>query len=133
MNRDLTFTQYQTALAEGRLMALKCDTCGTHTLPPQGVCRQCGQSVLSPVEIDKKGTIKTYTVIRVAAEGLTPPFIVALVETASGAWAMGNLIDLDPDAADMSLIGKPVTIESQVVPGDTYALGDIRALTFKIT
>ncbi len=132
MNSGLTFTQYQTALAEGRLMALRCDKCGSHTLPPQGVCRQCGESGLSPVEIDKKGTIKTFTVIRVAAEGLTPPFIVALVETASGAWAMGNLIGMEPDAADMSLIGKSVSIESQVVPGDTYALGDIRALTFKM-
>ena len=132
MNSGLTFMQYQAGLAESRLMALKCDSCGTHTLPPQGVCRQCGKTALSPAEIEKTGTIRTFTVIRVAAEGLTPPFVVALVETASGAWAMGNLMDLDPNAADMSLIGRSVTIDSRVVPGDTYALGDIRALTFRL-
>ena len=132
MSTELTFKQYQEGLAQNIFLGLCCDSCGTHTVPPQKVCRNCARTTLQVVELEKSGVIRTFTVIRVAAEGMHPPFVVAMVETASGAWVMGNLIDIDPDTASMALIGRRVTIASQIVKGDVYAFGDIRSLSFSL-
>ena len=105
----------QQGLSEGRLLGLRCAACDTVTVPPLGVCRNCSGRDLAVEELEKRGTIRTFTVIRVAAEGLTPPFVVALVETASGSWVMGNLVGIDPEDADTTLIGRSVSIGSQTV------------------
>ena len=130
MKNQLTFNRYQEALAEDRLLGLFCEECGTCTVSPQAVCRSCGGKKLNEQEIDKTGTLRTFTVIRVAAEGMTPPFIVALVETDSGAWIMGNLEGVNPDATGMDLMGQKVKITSRIVKGDLYAYGDIRTPVF---
>lgn len=132
MSTELTFRQYQDGLAEHIFLGLHCDTCGCYTVPPQKVCRNCGGSALQVVELEKSGVIQTFTVIRVAAEGLNPPFVVAMVKTTSGAWVMGNLLGIDPEAASMSLIGREVILSSHLVKGDVYACGDIRSLCFTL-
>jgi uncharacterized OB-fold protein len=55
-----------------------------------------------------------------------------MAEIDEGAWVMGNLVGLNPDDADMSLIGKKVRLGSQVVKGDTYSGGDTRVVTFSL-
>ncbi len=132
MSTELTFRQYQDGLADHIFLGLRCDTCGSCTVPPQKVCRNCGGSDLQVEELEKSGFIRTFTVIRVAAEGMNPPFVVAMVETSSGAWVMGNLIDIDPDDANMALIGRKVAIGSHLVKGDVYACGDIHSLRFTL-
>ena len=130
MKDQLTFNRYQDALTEDRLLALYCEECGICTLPPQAVCRSCGGHQLNEKKIGNTGTLRTFTVIRVAAEGMTPPFIVAMVETDSGAWVMGNLEGVDPDDTGMKLMGQQVKITSRIVKGDLYAYGDIRVPVF---
>ena len=114
------------------MLGLRCRDCAAVTVPPQAVCRSCAGRNLQTEELEQLGTLETFTVIRVAAEGLAPPFVVALVATASGARVMGNLEGIDPDTADISLMGRPVVIDSKLVPGDTCAVGDIRSLTFQL-
>ena len=45
---------------------------------------------------------------------------------------MGNLVGINPDDADISLIGKRVKLGSQIVKGDIYSTDDSRALTFTL-
>ncbi len=132
MRTELTFRQYQDGLSKDIFLGLRCRRCGTVTVPPQRVCRGCGSSDLQVEELEKSGVIRTFTVIRVAPAGRKPPFVVALVETAAGAWVMGNLDGVDPDDADMTLIGRKVAVGSRLVPGDVYAGGDIHALCFTL-
>ncbi len=132
MTVELTFREYQDGLEQGKLLGLYCGECGAVTVPPQAVCSECGSRKLKIGEVEKKGIIKTFTVIRIAAEGMTPPFIIAMVETYSGAWVMGNIIDMDADSADMDLMGKEVIIDSRQVKGDVYSYGDIHSIVFKL-
>jgi uncharacterized protein len=132
MEMKLTFEKYQEGLSNNKLLGLLCEKCGTYTVPPQAVCRKCQSADLSVKEITKSGIIKTFTVIRTAAEGFNPPFIVAMVETKEKAWIVGNVIGIDPNKADMDIIGKKVEISAQSVKGDTYSNGDIWTPTFKI-
>ena len=132
MTYILTFDQYQQALEQGKLMGLKCNSCDSVIFPPSTVCRQCGSTGLTPFQLSGEGTLRTFTVIRVAPEGRKPPYVVAMAELDEGPWALGNLVDMDPDTADMELIGKRVTLGSHVVKGDTYSGHDTRVITFTL-
>ena len=117
MEYPLTFEQYQQGLSEGKLLGLHCQSCEAYTVPPQGVCRNCQGQNLLPVEVRGQGTIRTFTVIRVAPEGKLPPYILALVELEQGPWVMGLLTDRDPGKAEMGLIGKSVRFSTHPVNG----------------
>jgi len=132
MDYKLTYDQYQQGLERGELPGLKCNSCDSVTFPPMARCRECSGTDLEITEIAGEGVIRTFTVIRVAPEGVPSPYIVAMAEIDEGAWVMGNLVDIDPDDADMSLIGKKVTLGSRVVKGDTYSHGDSRVITFSL-
>ncbi|MEW5722452.1 MAG: Zn-ribbon domain-containing OB-fold protein [Thermodesulfobacteriota bacterium] len=131
MSQKITYARYQQALEEGRLAGLRCRACQQVTFPPQTVCRVCGGRDFSETELGGRGTIRTFTVIRVAPEGRKPPYIVALAELEEGPWVIGRLEGLDPQAADMGLIGRPVTLGSQMVEGDVYSPA-CRVLTFTL-
>lgn len=128
-----TFVDYQKALAEGKLLCSSCQKCNECAIPPRIVCKSCGSRDLTITEAKKEGVIQTFTVIRIAPLGFNAPYIVAMVETACGAWVMGNLLGVEPDKADMDLIGKKVSILSHVTPADTYSIGDIHTLAFELS
>ncbi len=132
MDYKLTYDQYQQGLERGELLGLKCNTCNNVTFPPMARCRECTGTDLEITKIAGEGTMRTFTVIRVAPEGMTAPYVVAMAEIDEGAWVMGNLVDFNPDDADMNLIGKRVTLGSHVVKGDTYSHGDSRVITFSL-
>jgi uncharacterized protein len=117
MEYPLTFEQYQQGLSEGKLLGLRCQSCETYTVPPQGVCRICQGQNLLPVEVKGRGIIRTFTVIRVAPEGKQPPYVLVLVELEQGPWVMGLLGDVDPEKADLGLIGKSVRLGPPPVNG----------------
>lgn len=132
MDYPLLYKDYQEELEQGKFRGLKCRSCGVFTFPPKAVCESCGSQGLEPAEITGKGVIRTFTVIRVAPDYFTPPYIVALVELEQGPWVLGNLLSLPPDEATMELIGKSVTMGSTNVTKDVYAGGDCRVLTFEL-
>ncbi len=131
MEYPLTFEQYQQGLSEGKLMGLHCQSCGTYTVPPQGVCRNCQGQNLFPEEVKGEGTIRTFTVIRVAPEGKKTPYVLALVELKQGPWVMGLLMDTDPEKADMGLIGKRVRLAPHLGSG-SISPGEIQVPGFNL-
>lgn len=131
MEYPLTFEQYQQGLSEGKLMGLHCRSCGATTVPPQGVCRNCRGQDLFPVEVKGQGTIRTFTVIRVAPEGKQSPYVLALVELEQGPWVMGVLGEKDPEKADMGLIGQRVRLNPH--PGDgSLESGEVQVPEFSL-
>ena len=132
MDYPLLYKDYQEGLEQGKFMGLKCRNCGVFTFPPKAVCESCGSQGFEPAEITGKGVVRTFTVIRVAPDHFTPPYIVTLVELEQGPWVLGNLLSLSPDEAAMELIGKSVTMGSMSVGKEVYAGGDCRVLTFEL-
>lgn len=128
----LTHREYFDALKEGKLLGLKCSQCGSCTAPPKACCDNCGGTGAEVVQLSGKGEIKTFTVIRVAPEGLEAPYIVAMTELEEGPWIMGNLTGVDPDGAGMDLIGKKVLVEHRVLPRINYTAGEGVTPTFRL-
>jgi len=132
MEYKLNFDSFKEGLSEGKLLGLKCNDCGAYTAPPRKVCAECGSENMDVVTLSGKGTIQTFTTIYVAPEGFTPPFVVAMAELDEGPWLMGDVEGIDPEKADMELIGKRVTVGYKDVPADMISGGDRTALTFKL-
>ena len=132
MEYAYTYGQYQQDLEKGRFFGLRCPSCGTVVFPPAGVCRECGGTHLDDIPLSGKGAIRTFTVIRVAPEGMEPPYVVALVELEEGPWVMGNLLGMDAAETEMAVIGKEVTLDSLKVKGDTYSGGESWVLAFRL-
>lgn len=132
MEYKLTFEQYQQGLNKGKFLGLRCEGCSAYTFPPQGICSDCGGKELKVAEMKGEGTVRTFTVVRVAPEGMRPPYIVAMVELEEGPWITGNVVNTNPDEADMSLIGQKVKLGSQLVEGTGDSEEEIRVLTFAL-
>jgi len=127
MEYKLTFKDYNEALKENKLLGLKCQECGTVTVPPKMVCRKCTSPNIEVVELTGKGKIQTFTTCNVAPEGREDevPYVILLVELDEGPWIMGNLTGIDPKTTTVELIGKKVKMgDSKVFPGDKYSAGE---------
>jgi uncharacterized OB-fold protein len=126
MEYKLTFKDYNEALKENRLLALKCRSCGTITVLPKMVCRQCASPEMEIIELKGTGKIRTFTTVYVASEGREDevPYTIVMVELDEGPWIMGNLDGIDPAQASMELVGKEVKMGNKVFPGDKYSAGE---------
>ena len=115
----LPYTVFLERMKSGDLVGLKCRDCSGYVIPPNAVCPECGGAKLEEHLFSKKGTLKTFTIVRVGPTGFQVPYIVALAELAEGPWVMGNVIDIDPNEADMGLIGKNVSIGYRLIANET--------------
>lgn len=82
-----------------RLEAGKCNSCGYISFPPRLICPKCKSKEFETVNLSDKGTIKTFTVIRVASDifALQTPFAVAIVELNDGVKLTTQIADVDLD------------------------------------
>ena len=134
MEHKLIFKDYDEALKQNRLLGLKCRSCGTITVPPKMVCRQCASEEMDIIELKGRGKIKTFTTVFVAAEGREEevPYTIVMVELDDGPWIMGNLEGVEPEQATMDIIGKTVTMGHKVFSGDKYSAGESARPVFSL-
>ena len=135
MEARLFFKEYNENLRQGRLSGLKCSGCGEISAQPRLVCAGCGGQDLEAFELKGAGSIQTFTVNYVAAEGRESeaPYIVAIVELDDGPWVMGNITGLKPEEATMDIMGRKVRMEgSAVFAGDRYSAGEAARPLFRL-
>lgn len=97
-----------------RMEAGKCKKCGKVCFPPRLICPVCGHREFETVKLAGNGTVKTFTVIRVAPTGFEDlaPYAVGIVELADGVSTMMQIADCDPEELS---VGMPVRIEFRLV------------------
>jgi len=91
-----------------RLEGNKCKKCGRVFLPPRLVC-PCGSEDFEDCNLDWKGKILSYTIIRTPPENFKyqKPYAVALVELEGGGRLQCQVCDTPLDQVD---VGKEVEI-----------------------
>ncbi len=132
MTHALTYSGYRDGLERGELLGLLCNGCREHILPPTAACPSCGSTDLETASLSPRGKIATFTVVRVAAAGFRPPFVVAMAELDQGPWVMGTVKGISPEAATMELIGRRVKVGSERTAADPYSGGEGVSLTFEV-
>ena len=135
MEAKLTFKEYNENLKQGRLIGLKCGGCGEVSAQPRLICAKCGGQDFEAIEFKGGGTIQTFTVNYVAAEGRESeaPYIVVIVELDEGPWVMGSVAGLKPEEASMDIMGRKVRMDGPAVfAGDRYSAGEVARPLFKL-
>ena len=81
-----TIEQFYKFLAQGKLMAGKCQKCGKIHLPPRPLCDQCFSQEFEWIEVAGKGRLLTFTVIHIAPPQFQAmaPYAVGIVQLENG-------------------------------------------------
>jgi uncharacterized OB-fold protein len=89
---------------------MRCGACGASFAPPQPVCTRCGRDdSLERLALAGEGKLYSYTVVRVAPEGLEAeaPYAIGIVELEGGARVTGRIEGRDFDSL---AIDRPVRL-----------------------
>jgi len=97
-NPPFTVSSFYRFVSEKRLMAAKCNECGTVLLPPKPMCTKCLSTNLKWIELEGDGKLLSYTVIYIAPEQFQSitPYSVGIVELQNGLRLPGMIRDVDP-------------------------------------
>jgi hypothetical protein len=113
------------AAVEGRLIAPKCDNCGTFVLPPKPYCFNCVGESFTWTDLPGTGAIYTLTIIRHPLHaGLKDvvPYVSGVIDLdgtqGAGARLFGNIIGCDPEEMR---IGDQVEVAFEPL-SETYAM-----------
>jgi uncharacterized OB-fold protein len=93
-----TVSSFYKFVSEKRLMAAKCNKCGTVLLPPKPMCTKCLSTHLKWIELEGAGKLLSYTVIYIAPEQFQSitPYTVGIVELQNGLRLPGMIRGVDP-------------------------------------
>jgi uncharacterized OB-fold protein len=103
--------------ARGELPIQRCGQCARWQWPAAYRCPGCGAAELEWTRATGRGTLHTYTVIRVAehpAFAGEVPYNVAVVELDEGPLMLSSVVDVDP--RDL-VIGMPLEVVFEPVGG----------------
>jgi len=84
--REFSVKSFHDFISEGKIMGVKCKSCGTTSLPPRPICPKCGARNLEWAELAGEGTIQTYTVINVPLTHMKDksPYAVGIIKLDAG-------------------------------------------------
>lgn len=81
----------------------KCGACGAIFLDARQCCARCGaRDRMSPVRLSNTGTLYSYSIVCRSFPGIDVPYISAVVDLDDGATIKGNLINVEPDPANIA-------------------------------
>jgi uncharacterized protein len=96
------------------LVANECTSCGARFFDRRNACAACFATSFQKVDIATDGIVRAFTIVTFAAPGVPVPFVSATIDC-SGTSVRANLVEVDPDPANVTL-GMPVTLT-------TYSMG----------
>lgn len=116
--RPFTAASFNQYLAEKKLMAARCATCGALHLPPRAICPKCHGEKMEWVETSGRGRLAAFTSVAIGlsamnAEGYSRenPYCVGIVEMEEGVKISARLLGVDAKNPATSNIGAPLTME----------------------
>jgi uncharacterized OB-fold protein len=97
--RPFTIESFYAFIGEKKLMAAKCNKCGTLILPPKPICTKCFSSDLKWTELKKRGKLLTYTVIYVPPKQFESieSYAVGIIKLEDGPKLPGMIQNIKPE------------------------------------
>ena len=120
---------------EGVLLGVRCRECGIYLFGPATFCQACTAEDLEPIELSRRGTLYSFTVVRVPPAGWPGPvpYILGEVALPEGPHVLAEVIDcregdlkigiavelalqavLDKDSAETRMVYKWRPAEGQI-------------------
>jgi uncharacterized OB-fold protein len=101
------------------LVAHECENCSARFFDRRNACASCSGTDFRTVDVPREGTVRTFTIVSLAAPGVPVPFVAAIVDC-GGTSVRANLVNVVP-APDQVAIGMKVRLTT--VPVGTDAAG----------
>ena len=90
------------------LVASECTACGARYFDRRNACAACPGTEFRPAPLATGGTVRTFTIVHMAAPGVQVPFVAAVVDC-GGTQVRANLINVPADP-DHVRVGLPVRL-----------------------
>ncbi len=78
------------------LVAQECASCGARYFGRRNACAACPGTDFRPAALATEGTVRTFTIVHMAAPGVKVPFVAAIVDC-GGTHVRANLINVPAD------------------------------------
>ena len=103
--------------SEGTLVGFRCNECSTIVFGPAVFCQSCTSTDLEAVDLGAKGTLFSYTIVRIPPAGWPGdvPYVLGQVELPQGPQVLAEVVDCEHD--DLK-IGMAVELTLQAVPAE---------------
>ena len=103
--------------SEGTLVGFRCNECSTIVFGPAVFCQSCTSTDLEAVDLGAKGTLFSYTIVRIPPAGWPgeSPYVLGQVELPQGPQVLAEVVDCEHD--DLK-IGMAVELTLQAVPAE---------------
>jgi uncharacterized OB-fold protein len=108
-----------------RLVAHECSACRARYFDRRNACAACGRTEFTRSEVDRDGTLRAFTIVNVAAEGVPVPYVAGIVDC-GGTSVPGLVVNTSPDPGHVQLGMKlrlttfPIGTDASGVEGVNY-------------
>lgn len=115
--------------AEGKIMGLKCNRCGSYEFPPVPVCNKCSGRELSWAEMSGKGELIQFTVSHYPDPYFADyaPYIYGVVALKEGPTYAAMILGHDVKTAEKLYDKLPVPVQAEV-----QDRGDYKIVAFRV-
>ena len=101
-----------------QLVGSRCERCGKSFFPKRTLCPYCQRTQeMKEISLSRRGRLYTYTIVRQAPKGFTPPYATALVDLPEGVRLFCQLTTADPEVIQIGgvvvLTFGPITVDSE--------------------
>jgi uncharacterized OB-fold protein len=90
------------------LVAQECTACGARYFDRRNACAACPGTEFRSAPVATEGTVRTFTIVHLAAPGVKVPFVAAVVDC-GGTRVRANLVNVPADPEHVR-VGMPVRL-----------------------
>lgn len=98
-----------------RLVGSECRDCHTRVFPPAAVCPSCMSENMAPLNLSRRGTLYSWSVVHAAPRGWTLPFVAGYVDLPEGVRVFAHIVGGDAKALRFDM---PVEMTTAVLGTD---------------
>ncbi len=103
MTEQIPFVEYLRLGDRPHLVANECTSCGARFFDRRNACASCFSSDgFKPVDISTSGTLRSFTIVALAAPGIEVPFVSGIIDC-DGTSVRANLTNVAPDPEHVTL------------------------------
>lgn len=99
------------------LVANRCIACGAAFFDRRNACASCSRTEFATIRVATEGSLRAYTIVAFAAAGVPVPYVAAVIDC-DGIDVRGNIVDVDPDPAELPF-GLPVRLTTFAIGTDS--------------
>jgi uncharacterized OB-fold protein len=101
--KRIPVVDYLALEGDPRLVANACTACGALYFDRRNACAKCGKREFAKKDLERTGTLRSFTIIYRAAPTVPVPYVSCVVELDGGGVVKANLLDAgtEPDKIDL--------------------------------